>query len=50
MFTVLYVVTDDVVVSVLACACTLLVFFLLWYVLPAFGRKHYQPRESRITK
>jgi hypothetical protein len=44
MFTVLFVVTEDVAVSSLASAGALLVFFLMWYVLPAFGRKHYQPR------
>jgi hypothetical protein len=44
MFTVLFVVTENAEVSALASAGTLLVFFLLWHVLPAYGRKHYQPR------
>lgn len=44
MFTVLYAVTEDATISTLASAGTLLLFFLLWYVLPAFGRRHYQPR------
>jgi hypothetical protein len=44
MFTVLFVVTEHAEISALASAGTLLVFFLLWYVLPAYGRKNYQPR------
>lgn len=48
MFTVLYVVTENATVSTLASAGTLLTFFFLWYVLPAYGRKRYQ-RHQAVT-
>jgi hypothetical protein len=42
VFTVLFVVTSEVIPSVAAGIASLVVFGALWYALPAHGKKHYQ--------
>jgi hypothetical protein len=48
MFTVLYVVSESPWLSVCATVATLLLFASLWYLLPALGRKRFQPDNRGV--
>jgi hypothetical protein len=48
MFTVLYVVSESAWLSGCATIAALLLFASLWYVLPALGRKRYQPGNRGV--
>jgi hypothetical protein len=48
MFTVLYVVSESLWLSVCAAVVTLLLFMSLWYLLPALGRKRFQPENRGV--
>jgi hypothetical protein len=43
MFTVIFVVTSNLTVSIPGGVATLLLFVFVWYVLPAVGKRRYQP-------
>jgi hypothetical protein len=46
MFTVVFVVTSNLAVSIAGAIATFLLFIFVWYVLPAIGKKRYQPHEA----
>jgi hypothetical protein len=48
MFTVLYVVSDSPWLSATASVAALLLFAWLWYLLPALGRKRFQPGNRGV--
>lgn len=48
MFTVLFVVSENPWLSVVAGAAALLLFAALWYLFPVHGRHRYQPRNPGV--